>query len=139
MKAMIVKLWACMYTFFKLLDFQAKACDIHWWHLMMRWDFQWHWCIFQKDNLKAHLSHIAVWLQKKRVHVLYFLHSLTVPNAECVEAFKGSPIWLHNMCLNTCLQNERDKITSETLGRTFLNCFFPPFFVFLITCYRCKT
>ncbi len=81
--------------------------------------FQGRPCIFQQDNAKPHSAHITnSWLRRKRVTGTWLacLQSRPVSNRECVAHFwsdNEDPVLLPH--LKTCLQEEWDKITPETL------------------------
>ena len=76
-----------------------------------------HLCIFQQDNAKPHSAHITkAWLLKKRVGVLDWPacspDMATTENVWCILKRKRPCTVAH---LKTCLQEEWDKMTPETL------------------------
>ncbi len=83
--------------------------------------FQGRPCIFQQDNAKPHSAHITKsWLQRKRVRVLDWPACSPdlspIENVWCILKRKMQQRRPRTVAhLKTCLQEEWDKITPETL------------------------
>ncbi len=84
--------------------------------------FQGRPCIFQQDNAKPHSAHITKsWLRRKRVRVLDWPACSTdlspIENVWCILKRKMRQRRPRTVAqLKTCLQEEWDKITPETLN-----------------------